>query len=131
MARNINRYKALENIANGIQAANKIKSIRQPEGEDGTRSGPNKPDISMLSQILESIAEYSPKSYRGPLGETNSKCCHYCDTYRSFKQHILAGQTRGSNKDRYVKSLNILEPILDEKKKVMISKIMKIYDLFN
>ena len=126
----MNRYKTLENIANGIHAANKIKALRKAANTD-SRTSVRSGNTSIISEALRSIAEYSPGGFRNSLGEVNQKCCQYCDTYRNLKQHLSTEKAGGINKDRFVQSLSILEPVLDNRKRNIISKIMKIYDLFN
>ncbi|MCX7710649.1 MAG: hypothetical protein N2484_12480 [Clostridia bacterium] len=127
----MNKYQLLESIANSIHAANRIKSLQSQTRDNAARSSIPIDNIALLSEIIQSVAQYSPQNYRSPLSDTSNICRQYCNTYRSFKQHIRSARRQGVNKETFVTSLSILEPVLDHRKKAAIAKIMKIYDLFN
>lgn len=127
----MNRYVLLENIANGIHAANKIRNLQAP----GTRSSGSSmklDQVALISEIIQSIAQYSPEKSRERLSNAGTICREYCNTYKNLKYHMKSGSRSPQNsKEQFVGSLRILEPVLDNRKKTAIQKIMKIYELFS
>lgn len=126
----MNRYIMLENIANGIHAANRIRQLQKSSTRSSDSDSPID-NIALISEIIQSIARYSPGNSRAPLSQTGNLCREYCNTYKNFKHFLRSSRSRGTNKEQFVNSLRILEPIMDNKKKAAISKIMKIYELFS
>lgn len=124
--KNEDLYKNLESIANSFNAARRILSIKA-EAKENRFS--NTDSISMISAVLDSLSEYSP-SFRQHIGVANSRCMGYCNTYRDLKQYLMTRNSPSNTKDRFIQSLSLLEPVLDDEKKRMFNKILKIYELF-
>lgn len=129
----MDKYKVMENVANGLLAASMIKKMYAPvsgnllHAERGqevnlqTRPHPDK--------VMEVIANYSPKEYRSSLTNTVRKCSEYTNSYRSLKRNITLSKTRGVNSDAIADVLAAMSPVVDNRGKVLISKVLKIYEI--
>lgn len=126
----MSRNQKIENITNSLNAASKIKAIQKSSTRSGSDNSifPINPD--MLSEILKIIASHSPNTFRGPLGETCERCDTYINTYRKLKQHLYSTKKQKLNMDKFVKSLQIMHPVLGSNEKLMVEKILKIYEIF-
>lgn len=124
--KNEDLYRNLESIANSFNAAKRILSIRAEANENRFS---NTDSISLISAVLDSLSEYSP-SLRQHIGSANNRCMGYCNTYRNLKQYLMSQNSPANRKDRFIQSISLLEPVLDDEKKRMFNKILKIYELF-
>lgn len=123
-------YKKLEYITNGINAAKKIRSIKNTSSN--TRGSEDKDTISMINRVLEIIADYSPPEQKNLLASNIQKGALYGNTYRDLKSHIKKVQnTRSTNPEGIVRTLDIIKPIVDKDKRRMIEKILRVYEALN
>jgi hypothetical protein len=127
----MDRNNLLEYIANGINAANKIQSIRSSKIREDSKSAISPSNIAMWKDILQILSEYAPESYKKPLEETYNKSNTYLNTYRDITNHLSTSKKRRFDTDHLIKSLNILRPIMKSPHQMKIDKIIKLYELFN
>jgi len=125
----VERNKTLEHIANGIQAASKIQKVYK----SAFRSASGTPVIAagrpMLAEIIKIIAEHSPDTHRKILGETLNKSYQYSEAYKNIKQHLRATRNQAIDKEALVKTLNAMRPLLSNRRKAMVDKLLKIYQM--
>ncbi|NLD45721.1 MAG: hypothetical protein GX660_00785 [Clostridiaceae bacterium] len=128
----MNNYKKLDYITRGINAANGIRSIKNSTKTE-TRDTSDKPDtLSMLSQMLDVIAQYYPDDRNQELGDRLHKSTIYGETYRSLKQHVRTLKSSDRmERDDLIKTLKIIKPVVDTRKKQFIEKLVKIHEILN
>lgn len=128
----MNNYKKLDYITRGINAANSIRSIKNSAVTD-TMERSEKPDtLSMLSQMLDVIAQYYPNDRDQTIGDRLHKSTIYGETYRSLKQHVRTLKSNNRiERDDLIKTLKIIKPVVNTKKKQFIEKLVKIHEILN
>lgn len=144
----MDKYNVMENIANGLLAASKIKkmytplqvnSIHSERKEDNSQKERGQ-DLSLRqhmtiqsrphpTEILEVLARYSPEKYKRPLSKTVRICADYTNSYRNLKRNFTLAKSRGISSDMIASTLAAMRPILDNNSKVLISKVLKIYEI--
>ena len=109
----MDKYRKLEQITNGINAAYKIKSAGNSFTRKDSENREKKNNVDLLIQMLSVIAEYSPESQRDTFSNNLQKSTVYHNTYRNLKQHIENIQTnRQLDSDGLARTLEIVKPIL-------------------
>jgi len=123
--------KALEQIANGIHAANKIKGLYNSSLREDSRSMVKQADIPMFLDALNVIVEYSPETHKKILSEVLHKSNLYGEAYRSLSQQLIEWRSRKLNKDDVFKTLNTVMPILNNRSKLRLEKVLKILEILS
>jgi len=127
----MDRYKKLDNIANSIHAASRINSIRNSRLLRDDDSNIKNNNISTLYEILDTIAHYSPQSYRDSFSQRLYECKSCSNVYRDLKQHLKTSDSRRNGTDFYLKALETLAPVLGNRERSMLDKIRRIYEIIN
>lgn len=127
----MNRNKSLEHIANSFHAAGKIQSLRNSVLKEDSRMSVTQDRISLLQEALQVIAEYAPDPHKSALGDTLHRGSVYNNTYRDLKQHFKVVQEQGMNSDHLIRTLDIMKPVLSNRSRNLIEKVMKIYEILN
>lgn len=124
-----NKYKKLEYITNGICAASKINEIYNSriQTRDGSSIMPGR--LSMLNEILNIIAQYSPTRQGSLLGDAANKSTEYSEAYRNIKHQINSVRSNGIDADTVINTLKHVKPLLRGQQLHTIDKIIRIYDI--
>lgn len=136
----MDNYKKLDIIANGLLAVSKINNIRnsmQKAGSLGSteslsRQGRTFPldQLATLNEILKVLAQHSPEQYKKPLSEFVSKSTMYTNVYTNLMTHINSTRNQEFDRNRIIKTLDVVKPIADDRGKLLIDKILKLYEVF-
>lgn len=126
----MDKYKKLETITNGINAAHKIRSL---QNSTSYQRADGKPDtLTLLSEMLSVIAQHSPETHRSSLSERLDKTNVYGEAYRGLKQHVKGIKSNDRiEKNDIIKTLHIIKPVVDERKQTLIEKILKIQEILD
>lgn len=122
----------IESVTNGLLTFQRLKQLYQPAREGSEEKLPERitPDkLSLLMDTLTAVSDLIPVT-RGPsFGEAFRLGSHYSGQYREMKRHV-AGMS-GGNIDRtnILKGLKLITPMLGNKQKSYMNKIVKIFDI--
>lgn len=125
----MNRYDKLNYLANGIHAASKIRDIYKANLKEDPNSAVRASNTDIVNQVLNVIAQYAPEPYRQDVQTTVQKCCIYNDTYRNLKQHIRSTANHRMNDEEFIRTLDIVRPVVGNRERILIEKIIKIYQI--
>lgn len=117
----MDKYKVMENVANGLLAAAKIQKMYNTE----TRLNAS----PQLGEVLGVIANHSPQVYRNSLSNTVSTCVNYTNAYKNLKKNFAQANSRGLNSDTMLNTLAELRPVVNNRGKVLITKVLQIYEI--
>lgn len=123
--------KKLEHIANGFYAAAEIRNMYNTRLHENADTSVRASSISMMDQIFDILTRYSPQRDREPLEKTARQSSIYIDTYRNLKQQLKSPETRKVNKDNFVNTLSLMKPVLSNRDKTLVDKILKLYEIFS
>ncbi|MEN6315624.1 MAG: hypothetical protein ABFD25_15425 [Clostridiaceae bacterium] len=122
----------IENISNGLLVLQKLKQLYKPEsrldgGENQTHVQPDR--LSLLQETLTSISDFFPAGRGGAYSDAFKQGSRYSSAYREIKQHVR--RMDGSRLDtvQFIKSLKLVAPILNNRQRVYMDKIVKIFDV--
>jgi hypothetical protein len=121
----MDKYKVMENVANGLLAAAKVQQMYNNETRAHTSPQPG----PQLGEVLGVIADHSPQVYRNSLSNTVSACIDYTNTYRNLKRNFALANSRGLNPDTMLNALGELRPVVNNRGKVLITKVLQIYEI--
>ncbi|HHW31144.1 MAG TPA: hypothetical protein GXX20_05650 [Clostridiaceae bacterium] len=129
----MDKYSVMENVANSLLAASKIRKMYTPVSGDLLQAERGQ-SVSIQSrpqpdQIMEVIAHYSPEKYKSSLSNTVRICADYTNSYRNLKRNFTLAKNRGISSDTIASTIAAMRPILDNKSKVLVSKVLKIYEI--
>ncbi|NSW89514.1 MAG: hypothetical protein HPY74_02330 [Firmicutes bacterium] len=132
----MDKRKNLQSIANAIYAADKIRNIlKDPNTRNSYTPGKRAyNNISVFGEVIRVIADYLPNSnnYRGnSLKEMVDKSAIYINTYKKLKQQLISARNGKLNKNKLVETLAIVRPLLKNERKVIVDKVLKIYEILN
>lgn len=127
----MDRFEALEQIANGIQAAGRIKKLFRENTRGGDEAAIMPSSVSTLNEVLEVIAEYSPGFRRQAINDTVIKSNMLSDTYRSLKTNFSNAREGKLDRESVLKTLSAIRPMVSERQKLLIDKVLKIYEILN
>ncbi len=116
------------NIANGFYAASKIKNMQI--GASRKKAGLREESIPLISEVLQVIAEHSPHMYKNTLHHSASRTKIYGETYMNLREHLNNPESRRPDRHNFVRFIRILNPILNERQRIIADKIMKLYEIF-
>lgn len=119
----------LQAIADGINAANKIHNIYKSGLLSDSRTVIRDGRLAMINDILQVIAGNSPERSANLLKETLEKTTVFSDTYRNLKRHMTLARNRSMNSGDLVETLNIIKPALSSQQKVLVDKVIKLFDV--
>jgi len=123
----MDRNQKLEQITNGINAAYKIKNVRDSLTQNDSNDRQEINNVDFLMQMLSVIAEYSPEPHNNTISKKLEKSAVYHNTYKNLKQHIKDIQTnRQVDTEGLAKTLEIVRPILDGDKRSFVDKMLQI-----
>jgi len=124
-----NKYRKLEYITKGICAASQINEIYNSriQTRDGSSIMPGR--LSMLSEMLSVIAQYSPTPHGSLLGDAANKSVEYSEAYRNIKHQINSVRSNGINIDTIIGTLKHIKPLLRGQHSHTIDKIIRVYDI--
>lgn len=125
----MNKNKKFEHLANGFHAAGKINNMRRSNLRGDSSNSFSSSNITVLSEMLQTIAEYSPDSHRGSLEGTIYKSNEYINTYRNLKNHFRSVSNQKINTESFVRTLDLVKPVVNNNQQVLIEKILKVYEI--
>lgn len=125
----MDKLKKLESIANALQAVVKIKKMQSSHLLDNRNISVHEDNLCILCEALKIINDLSPRQDKAQLGEMINKTAIYSNTYRNLKYHLRDMNTRGFDKDMFLKTLNVIKPLLGNRYSAAIDKISKIHDI--
>ncbi len=122
----------IENITNGLLTLQKVRQLYQKqtreEGEDAYEYV--QPDrLSLLQEILSTVANLMPQTRGISYSTAFSQCNRYSGAYRELKQHIRGLNRNKPDQNQIIKTMKLIIPILDNKQRVTVDKILKIADI--
>jgi hypothetical protein len=123
------RTKRLHGITNGIITAGKIHNIYKSNLHSDSRTVIKAGRLSMINDILQALSEHSPDKPAKLLSETIDKTVTFSNTYKGLKRHLSLSQERSMTGNDMLETLSIMKPALNNQQKVLIDKIIKIYDI--
>lgn len=129
----MNKYEKLESITNGINAANKIRTLQSSTLSQRSDTSNNIDTAALLSQMLSIIAQYSPNTDRGNLlNERLDKTRMYSEAYKGLKHEIRDIKSNNRvGKEDIIKTLHILQPVVDTRRQTMIEKLLRIQQILD
>lgn len=122
----------IENITNGLVTLQKIKQLYKPESRaEGTEvSGYIQPDrLSLIQEVLSTVTNFIPQARGTSYSIAFSQGNRYSSAYRDLKHQIKSMNRSSPNQTQILQTLKLAAPILDNKQKVYMDKIMKIVDI--
>lgn len=125
----MNKYIALDYIANGIHAANKIHKIRNSKLGEDSRSSVSTSNLQLMDEMLKVITEYSPGKHQRSFEESLGKYSLYRDAYTNLKHHIKTSSRQRIDGGSLVKTIQIIHPLAGSREKPALEKIIKIYEI--
>ena len=124
------KYKTLNNIANGIHAANRIHEIHNSSLKRGSEVSDRRESVSNLNEVLKVLADYSPDAHSSKIGSVLGKSSSYSNTYRDLKQHLNILQSRKRiDRELLMRTLEVIKPMVGSNKKSTIDKALKIHEI--
>lgn len=127
----MDRFTALEQIANGIQAASRIKRIYESNLREDPESYVKPSPLYTISEALKIIAEYSPERERKILQDALHRSNTYYDTYRNIKHHMNSVNRQEISPVSLIQILNAMKPVLPNKHMIIIDKMTKIFEILS
>lgn len=124
-----NRYKKLNTIANGINAVSKIQEVISSSPGNNPKTTVREDKKTTLIDILHIIAEYSPDRSGNLLSDILNRSEQYCDSYKNVKLHLNSTRNQRVNRQNFINTLSVIKPLLDNRNKVMINKVLRIYEI--
>ncbi len=125
------KYNILESIANGIYAAGKIQDTYRSRQQRNSESTVFPDNVSTLNRLLQILADYSPQMHRGKLGEAISKSNELSSAYKDLKRHFSTARNQKIDKDLIIKTLNTVKPIVNNRRKTVLDKALRIHEILN
>ncbi len=123
--------KKLTNIANAIHAANKINSTYQTNQNRNSEKDELETRLDVLRNSMSIIKDYCPDCHKEMVGNTYSQTSRYTNAILQLRRFAQTANTRNSRKENFVSFISILHPIVDDKKRHYIEKIIKLYDVLH
>lgn len=127
----MDRNKVLEHITKGLQAASKIQKVYNSSLRSNSNTSVRAGNKSMLADIIGIIAEHSPDTHKRTLEEALSRSYQYSEAYSHIKQHLRTVRNQKMNKENFIETLNVVRPILSNRRKALVDKVMKIFEIIN
>jgi hypothetical protein len=125
------KLRTLDNIANGIHAANKVQQIYRSRLNKRQGEIKGTDNLDTLNEIIRILTSYSPNTHRGRLNNALIKGGELSNTYHSFKQHFSLMRSQRMNRDLFIKTLDVIKPVVDSRKRNLLDKALKIHEILN
>ena len=122
----------IENLTNGLVTLQKIKQLYKPESRaDGEEASEYiQPDrLSLIQEILSTVTNFIPQTRGTSYSIAFSQGNRYSSAYRDLKHQIKSMNRSTPNQNQILQTLKLAAPILDNKQKVYMDKVMKIVDI--
>lgn len=122
----------IENISNGLLVLQKLKQLYKPENrlEGGEKQVHVQLDrLSLLQETLTSISDFLPVGRGGAYSEAFRQGNRYSGAYREIKRHVRKMDGNRLDTAQVVNSLKLVVPMLNNRQRVYMDKIVKIFDI--
>lgn len=126
------RRLSIDNITNGLLTIQKLKQMyrpakRQEDGEDSNYVSPDK--LTLLQDTLTAITDFLPETRGSSFSEAFRLGSHYSSAYRRIKQHVRDIDGNRLDTAQVLKGLKLVTPVLSNKQRLYMDKIVKIFDI--
>lgn len=121
----------LNSIANGFNAARKIYKIKSTTLRNDYSTTVNQSIMSYFIEALQVICDYSPKNDKQFLREVINKSTLYSNTYLGLRNHVNNTYNQKMTVKNLARTLEIIHPVLQNQNKLIVEKILKIYEVIN
>lgn len=122
----------IENITNGLLTLQKVRQLYQrqtrAEGED-TYEYVQPDRLSLMQEILSTVSSFIPQTRGASYSTAFNQGNRYSSAYRGLKQHIRGLNRNMPDQDQILKTVKLLLPILDNRQRVTVDKILKIANI--
>ena len=122
----------IENVTNGLLTLQKLKQLYKPlklqeDREDSSYVRPDK--LSLLQDTLTAITDFLPEARGSSLSEAFRQGSRYSSAYRGIKQHVRNMDGNRVDSLQVLKGLKLVVPILDNRQRLYMDKIVKIFEI--
>jgi hypothetical protein len=121
----------VNSIANGFNAARKIYKIKNTSVRNDYSTTVNQSIVSYVIEALQVICDYSPENSKKFLREIINKSNLYNNTYLGLRNHVYDTYNQKMTVKNLARTLEIINPVLQNQNKLIVEKILKIYEIIN
>jgi hypothetical protein len=121
----------VNSIANGFNAARKIYKIKNTSVRNDYSTTVNQSIVSYVIEALQVICDYSPENGKQFLREVINKSNLYNNTYLGLRDHVYDTYNQKITVKNLARTLEIIHPVLQNRNKLIVEKILKIYEIIN
>lgn len=124
----------IETITNGLVTLQKLKQLYSGEQRTGGEEDAAyiKPDrLSLMQEIFTAVASFIPQTRGASYSAAFNQGNRYSSAYRELKRHIRSVDSRAPGHNQFLKTLKLIAPVLNNRQKVYMDKVLKIIDILN
>jgi hypothetical protein len=121
----------VNSIANGFNAARKIYKIKSTTSRSDYSTTVNRSIVPYVIEALQVICDYSPENSKKFLREIINKSNLYNNTYLGLRDHVYDTYNQKITVKNLARTLEIINPVLQNQNKLIVEKILKIYEIIN
>jgi len=122
----------IENITNGLLTFQKLKQLYNKDSRgEGTEASSyvGMDRLSLFKETLTAISDFVPPTRGSNFTEAFHQGTRYSTTYRSIKQQIRNINGRQIDSSHFLNIMKLVVPILTNKQRVYMDKVVKILDI--
>ncbi len=124
----------IEAITSGLLTLQKVKELyknNQRSAENGTNTDENiHPDrLMLMREVLSSVTELLPQTRSGMFSSAFDQGTRFSSAYRELKRHVGSMSRGNPAQDDIYRTLKLLLPVLDFRRKVYMDKVVRIIDI--
>ncbi len=121
----------LENITKGLVALEKVRGMLGSNIREDGSAAVKQDKLTAAHEILNMLPEFLPAMRGGAFTEALQKSSGYSRAYREIKGHVRETRNKKTDFSKVAKAIKVVAPILDNRQKLYIEKLIKIIDILN
>lgn len=121
----------LENITKGLIALEKVRGILGSNIREDGSAAVKQDKLAVANEILNMLPEFLPAMRGGTFTGALQKSSGYSRAYREIKGHVRDTRNKKTDFNKVAKAIKVVAPILDNRQKLYIEKLIKIIDILN
>lgn len=121
----------IDKITNGLVTLQKVRQLYNKN-----RTSADEPDtvvcadrLSLMRDIITTITDFVPQTRSGSFSNAFEEGIRFSSAYRELKRHVGAMNRNSPNQEDVFRTLKLMLPVLDMKRRVYLDKAIRIMDI--
>ena len=125
----MDKYDKLDSITKSLNTVNRMSKTYKEGIKTDKRTSVKPSRLSVLQDMLTIASEYNNSKRSSDFSDAIRKSSTLSNTYKGLKHHLSDTRNGKVGRDRMVKTMELIKPVMSNKTGVSIGKAIRIYEI--